>query len=169
MSNILISEKDKNPLPTPYSIRFNLVNMVKSPAPLRKCSKRKSTTVFHKTKLPKLLKTVADHLDILLLSFLSGLHANLPALKIDIVPNTTPARARLKKQITSKTRAFVKLYCYLIKCGLAYPNPSSLWACALLPFHNLSPCKLLFTVDQRPVNPRTLKHQFTTISLKKGF
>ena len=54
----------------------------------------------------------------------------------------------------------------LVRHGMAYSNPTSPWACAPLLVPKPGPARYRFTVDLRPVNKYTVKHQYPMPNLE---
>lgn len=100
-------------------------------------------------------------MNIFRVSFSSGPPTKLPPLKIELTPDAKPVKVRLRRYSAQQCKllnCFVKT---LVKHGMAYPNPTSKWACAplLVPEPGAEYC---FTSDLRPVNVFTIKDQFPT-------
>lgn len=115
---------------------------------------------FPNDKLPELRKNISDHTDIFRVSFSSGPPAQVPLLKIDLAPNATPVRVRLRNYSQEQRNFMPKMVSNLVKCSMVYLNPTSPWASAPLLVPKLGPAKFRFTVDLRPVNRFNIKHQF---------
>lgn len=113
--------------------------------------------IAHRTDLEKLF---FDHTGIFRASSSSGPRAELISLKVDLVFDVRPVRVRLRKYSPEQRQLLSDMVNKLVDKGLAYSNPSSLLACAPLLVPKSSSAKFRFTVDLRPVNGFTVKHQF---------
>lgn len=87
--------------------------------------------------------------------------ATFPPLSIDLEQDAKPVRVKLRKYSEAQ-RDFMKSFVAdLIRCGMAYPNPTSIWAAApLLVPKPTSSNSFRFTVDLRLVNKYTKKQQY---------
>lgn len=119
-----------------------------------------SDSGFTPAKLPELKEIVSTHMDIFRTSFSSGPPAGFPPLKIDLAPNAVPVLVRLRNYSQAQRNFLSRTVSKLVKCGMAYPNPTSPWASAPLLVAKPGPAEFRFTVDLRPVNCFTIKHQF---------
>lgn len=115
---------------------------------------------FPSAHVSALKKLVSDHTDIFRTSFSSGPPADIPPLKIDLVPEAKPVRVRLRNYSQEQRDFLSETVKNLVSCGMAYPNPSSPWASAPFLVPKPGPSKFRFTVDLRPVNRFSVKHQF---------
>jgi len=105
------------------------------------------------------------HLDIFRTSFSAGPPAKLPPLKIELMPDAKPVKVRLRKYSQAQKEFMRKFVDDLVANGMAYPNPTSRWACA--PLLVPKPGALFrFTVDLKPVNVFTIKHQYPMPNLE---
>lgn len=113
----------------------------------------------------ELKKTVLDHMDIFRCSFSAGPPAKLPPLKIDLTADAKPVKVRLRNYSADQRRFLGVFVKSLVSHGMAYPNPTSKWACAPL----LVPkpgAEFRFTTDLRPVNKHTINHQYPMPNLE---
>lgn len=97
-------------------------------------------------------------MDIFRTSFSSGSHAKVPPLRIYLVPDAKPIKISLRSYSQDQNNFMDEFVTDLVQLGLSYANPSSQWACAPL----LVPkpgSRYRFTVDLRPVNKFTVRHQ----------
>lgn len=120
-------------------------------------------------ELERLQRTVRAHKNVFRTSFSAGPPAKVQPLKIDLVPDATPVRVRLRNY-TQAQRQFLKDFvAQLEKANMAYFNPSSAWACAplLVPKPGPGGDEFRFTVDLRPINRFTVKHQFPMPNLEQ--
>lgn len=110
-------------------------------------------------------KIVSDHMEIFRTSLSHVSAADVPTIKVDLFPDAKPVKVRLRNYSQDQREFLFHFFQKLVSCGMAYSNPSSAWACAplLVPKPGLS--KLRFTVDLRPVNTFTVKHQFPIPSI----
>lgn len=115
---------------------------------------------FPDDNVPQLKKIVNDHMDIFRTSFSSGPPANIEPLQIDVAPDATPVRVRLRKYSQAQREFLSRTVAKLVECDMAYPNPTSPWACAPLLVPKPGQDEFRFTVDLRPINRFTVKHQF---------
>lgn len=116
-------------------------------------------------KRPVLAKLLSDHVDIFRTSFSSGPPARLPPLRIELTPDAKPVKVRLRNYSQDQRDFLAKFVKDLVHHGLAYPNPTSKWACA--PLLVPKPGALYrFTCDLRPVNIFTIGHQFPMPNLE---
>ena len=106
-----------------------------------------------------------DHMDIFRTSFSAGPAAKLPPLKIDLTPDAKPVKVRLRKYSQEQKEFMRDFVNDLVANGMAYPNPTSIWACAPL----LVPkpgARSRFTVVLQPVNVFTVRHHFPMPNLE---
>lgn len=90
----------------------------------------------------------------------SSIPAKVPPLKIELTSNAQPIRVKLRNYSQSQRKFMTNLTDELIRFNLIYPNPSSKWACAPLLVPKPGPSEWRFTVDLRPVNQYTIRHQY---------
>ena len=115
---------------------------------------------FPVDKLTELQKIVSDYIDIFRVTFSSGPPADFPPLRIDLHPTAKPIRVRLRNYSQAQRDFLATTVANLVKHDLAYANPTSPWASAPLLVPKPGPDGFRFTVDLRPVNQFTQKHQF---------
>jgi transposase InsO family protein len=107
------------------------------------------------------LKAIVDnHVDIFRTTFSSGPPAKLKPLKIQLTPDARPTRVKLRNYSKEQQEFLSKFVATLIATGMAYSNPTSPWACAPLLVPKPGAAKFRFTVDLRPVNRFTVRHQY---------
>lgn len=108
-----------------------------------------------------------EHLDVFRTAFSAGPPARLRPLKIDLTPDAVPVKVRLRNYSQDQRDFLKKFVSNLVYNDMAYPNPTSSWACApLLVPKPGSDVRYRFTVDLRPVNKFTVKHQFPMPNLE---
>eukprot|EP00178_Gracilaria_changii_P000257 TRINITY_DN1027_c0_g1_i1.p2 TRINITY_DN1027_c0_g1~~TRINITY_DN1027_c0_g1_i1.p2 ORF type:complete len:1106 (+),score=114.18 TRINITY_DN1027_c0_g1_i1:5972-9289(+) len=103
---------------------------------------------------------VHKHINIFRTSLSSGPPANVTPLKIALTPDARPTRVRLRKYSQDQRAFLQKFVSELIRAGMVYPNPSSPWASAPLIVPKPGPARFRFTVDLRPINRYTIRHQY---------
>lgn len=108
----------------------------------------------------RLDKIIDENRDVFRTSFSSGPHAKLRPLRIDLTRDARPVKVRLRNYSKEQQDFLTDMTDKLVEHGMAYPNPTSAWACAPLLVPKDGPTKFRFTVDLRPVNRFTVKHQF---------
>lgn len=108
----------------------------------------------------ELSKIVNEHKNIFRVSFSSGPPANVEPLRIELVNDAKPVRVRLRNYTQEQREFLADLTKRLIDSNMVFSNPTSPWACAPLLVPKPGPAKFRFTVDLRPVNRYTVKHQF---------
>lgn len=86
--------------------------------------------------------------------------ARVEPLRIELMPDAKPVRVKLRNYSASQRAFLQKLVATLTAHGLVYPNPTSKWACAPLLVPKPGPEAWRFTVDLRPVNRYTYRHQY---------
>lgn len=107
-----------------------------------------------------------NHMDVFRTSFSSGPPAKLRPLSIELESDARPVRVRLRNYSKDQREFLSKFVSDLLRHGMAYPNPTSPWACA--PHLFPKPGALfLFTVDLRPINKYTVRHQFSMPNLEQ--
>ena len=111
---------------------------------------------------------VSEHVNIFRTSFSSGLPAKIKPLRIELTPHARPTKVRLRNYSQEQKEFLTEMIYKLIRHGMAYANPMSAWACAPLPVPKPGPARLRFTVDVRPVNKFTVKHQFPMPNIEHG-
>lgn len=108
----------------------------------------------------RLEKMVYSHLDVFRTGLSSGPAAKLPPLQIALTPDAKPVKVRLRNY-SQEQREFLRTFvATLLEKGMVYRNPTAPWAAAPLLVPKPGPAKFRFTVDLRPVNKYTVKHQF---------
>lgn len=122
---------------------------------------------FLEADLLSLRKLVWSHSNIFRISLSSSPFAEVPPLKIDLVPDARPTRVRLCNYSREQCNFLSSMVEDLVANGLAYSNPSSPWALAPLLVPKPSPAKFRFTVDLRPGNQFTVKHQFPMLNFEQ--
>lgn len=90
----------------------------------------------------------------------SSTPAKVPPLQVELTHDAHPTRVKLRNYSQSQRVFMTNLTDELMKYNLIYPNPSSKWACAPLLVPKAGPAEWRFTVDLRPVNRFTIRHQF---------
>ena len=109
---------------------------------------------------------IDSHTNVFRTSFSSGPAAKFPPLKIDITADAKPVKVRLRNYSQDQREFLKELVDKLVRTGMAYPNPTSRWACAPLLVPKQGPTRFRFTVDLRPINTYTVKHQFPMPNLE---
>lgn len=108
----------------------------------------------------KMRYLVQSHKNIFRTAFSSGPPADLRPLRIDLTPEARPVKVRLRNYSKEQRNFLDDQMSKLIRAGMVYLNPTSKWACAPLLVPKPGPAKFRFTVDLRPVNKYTERHQF---------
>ena len=115
----------------------------------------------------RLSELVNKHKDVFRISFSSGPPARIRPLRIELTPNAQPVRVRLRNYSQEQKEFLSEMVAKLVRHGMAYANPTSAWACAPLVVHKPGPTKFRFTVDLRPINKFTVKHQYPMPNLEQ--
>lgn len=87
-------------------------------------SKRQVKIVYWKTKDQK-SSIVHERTDIFRSNFSSGLPAQVPLLKIDLVADVVPVRVRLHNYSSGQKEFWSTIVSELVDSGMIYPNPTS--------------------------------------------
>lgn len=115
----------------------------------------------------ELRRIIFDRKDIFRVSFSSGPPAKVEPLKIDLVSDARPVRVKLRNYSQDQRNFLSNFVEKLVNAGMAYPNPTSPWASAPLLVPKPGPAAFRFTVDLRPVNRFTIRHQFPMPNLEQ--
>lgn len=115
---------------------------------------------LHEKEALRLDKIVDDHVDVFRISFSSGPPAKLRPLKIELFHDARPVKVCLRNYTQEQKTFLSDMVKKLVEHGMAYPNPTSAWACAPLLVAKPGPAQFRFTVDLRPVNRFTVKQQY---------
>lgn len=99
-------------------------------------------------------------------AFFAGQPVRGRPLKIDIAADAKPTRARLRKYCQEQRDFLAKFVSQLFKPEMAYYNHSAGWACAPLLVPKLGTAGFVLTVDFRPINSFTVKHQYPIPNLE---
>lgn len=83
-------------------------------------------------KGPALAKILSDHMVIFQTSFSTGPLVRLPPLKVGLAPEVKPVKVCLRNYSQEQRHFLDKFLKALVRHGLAYPTPTSKWACAPL-------------------------------------
>lgn len=119
-----------------------------------------------RTPFESLKKTIHANIDLFRTTFSAGKCAQVPPLKIDLRAEAQPIRVRLRKYSQPQQEFLTKLMKQLMDADIIYPNPTASWASAPLLVEKPGPAKFRFTVDLRPVNQFTVKHQYPMPNLE---
>lgn len=122
---------------------------------------------FPEEKQQELTTIVKDRINVFRVSLSAGPPVNVPPLKIDLVADAKPVRVRLRNYSQDQRLFLAQTLQKLIDCGMVYSNPTSPWACAPLLVPKSGPSKYRFTIDLRPVNRYTVRHQFPMPNLEQ--
>lgn len=106
-----------------------------------------------------LIQIVQENLNISRTTLSSRPSAKVAPLKISLTPDARPVCVRLRKYSQEQRQFLDNFVTDLIQAGMAYPNPSSPWASAPLIVLKPGAAHFRFTVDLRPINKYTVKHQ----------
>ena len=110
-------------------------------------------------------EVIEEHIDVFRTSFSSGPPAKVRPLRIELTPDARPVMVR-HRNCSEEQREFLSdMVAKLVGNGKAFPNPTSAWACAPLLVPKPGPARFRFTVDPRPVNKFTVKHQYPMLNL----
>lgn len=118
---------------------------------------------FHK----RLEKLVYRYIDIFRIGLSSGPPARLPAMKISVTPEAKPVKERLRNYSQEQRKFLADFVSSLVSKGMDYRNPTCPWASAPLLVPRTGPAKFRFTVDLRPVNKYTVKHNYPMPNLEQ--
>lgn len=158
--NYYAARAEEDPFPNPF-----LLDSIDSDqhddimAEVREAEKKAFDYGLPRDERPRLEKILSDHADIFRTSFSSGPPARLPLLKIELTADAKPVKVRLRNYSQAQRTFLDTFVSDLVQHGLAYPNPTSKWACAPL----LVPkpgADFRFTSDLRPVNIFTIRHHY---------
>lgn len=87
-------------------------------------------------------------------------------MHIELTPDAQPVRVRFCNY-AQEMREFMKTFVSnLVRCGMAYFNPTSPFACAPLLVPKPGPAKFRFTVDLHLLNKYTVRHQLLMQNLE---
>lgn len=116
-------------------------------------------------------KTMSDlvngHIGVLRTRFSFGPPAKLPRLKVELMPDDDSAKVQLRNYSMDQHEFFKRFVAILVRNGMAYANPTSPLTCAPLLLPKTGPeVQYRFTVDPRPINKFTMKHQFPMPNLE---
>jgi hypothetical protein len=107
-----------------------------------------------------------DSMDIFRVAFSSGPAAKLRPLDIKLTTDARPVRVKIRNYSQEQREFLSKWVTGLVRCGMAYSNPTSPWVCAPLLVPKPGPARYRFTVDLRPVNKYTVRHQYPVPNLE---
>ena len=110
-------------------------------------------------------EVIEEHIDLFRTSFSSGPPAKVRPLRIELTPDARPVKVRLRNYSEEQREFLSDMVAKLVRNGMAFPNPTSAWACAPLLVPKPGPARFRFTVDLRPVNKFTVKHQYPVPNL----
>ena len=111
-------------------------------------------------------RIVRGSMDVFRNSLSSGPPAKIRSLKIELTADAKPVKVRLRNYSQEQREFLSKFVQDLVEHKMVYLNQTSQWASALLLVHKPGPAKFRFTVDLRPVNKYTIKHQFPMPNLE---
>lgn len=107
-----------------------------------------------------MFELVNERTDVICNAFSAGPAAKNPPLKVHLMLNADTVKARLHYYSRDQRDFLKQLVATLVRDNMAYANPTSPWACAPLLVPKPGPeVRYRFTVDHRPVNRFTVKHQ----------
>lgn len=118
------------------------------------------------TETQDLQDLVNANIDIFRTGLSSGPPADIKPLKIELTQDAHPVQVRLRNYSQTQREFLAAFVDKLVRNGLAYPNPTSPWACAPLLVLKPGPSQFRFTVDLRPVNKFTIRHQYPMPNLE---
>lgn len=130
---------------------------------------QKSTADFvlvteYQTQLKALL---GDHMDVFRKGFSSGPPTDVSPLKIELTPGTRPVKVRLRNYSFERGEFLQVFVSDFVRLGIAYANSASSWASAPLLVPKPGGARFRFTVDLRPVQKYTVRHQYTMQNLEQ--
>lgn len=108
-----------------------------------------------------------DNQDVFRICMSSGPAAKLPPLKIELSTEAKPVRVKLRNYSPTQRQFLSDFVSQLVKKDIIYPNPTACWASAPLLVPKAGPSQFRLTVDLRPVNKYTLRHQFPMPNLEQ--
>lgn len=85
---------------------------------------------------------------------------------MELTPDARSVCVRLRNYSQEQREFLAKFVEDLVRNGLAYQNPTSAWACAPVLVPKPGSARFRFTVDLRPVNKFTVRHQFLMPNLE---
>lgn len=86
--------------------------------------------------------------------------AKVDPLRIHLTEGSRPIRVKIRNYSVDQREFMESLVDKLVENNLVYPNPSARRASSRLIVPKPGPSRSLFTVDLRPVNRYTIRHQF---------
>lgn len=98
--------------------------------------------------------------------FLQRSGANIKPLKIDLTVDSLPTRVNLCNYSKEQQEFIAQFTKNLIRCDMAYSNPTASWASVPLLVRKPGPANFRFTVDLRPINKFTVKQQYPMPNLE---
>ena len=109
---------------------------------------------------------VGTHIDMFRTSFSAGPPARIKPLRIALTPDARPVKVRLRNYSQEQRGFFKNFVAKLVRNGVANPNLTSPWTCALLLVYKPGAARFWFTFDLRPVNRLTVRHQYPMPNLR---
>lgn len=88
-------------------------------------------------------------------------------IQIDLVVKAKPVCVSLRNYLQDQRKFLFHFVSQLVAAAMAYSNPSAKGTCAPLLVPKPGPSKYRFTVDLRPINRYTTKHQFPIPNLEQ--
>ena len=128
-----------------------------------------STTVkeMSSEQLEELSDIIMSNKDVFRLRMCGGAPAKIPPLQVQLTSDAKPVRIKLRNY-SPEQKEFLKSFVDdLVSNNMAYPNPTSQWAAAPLLVSKSGPIPSRFTVDLRPVNKYTARHQYPMPNLEQ--
>ena len=110
----------------------------------------------HRKALEELMEEQAD---VFRTTFSTGPPASKHPLKISLTPNDEPVKVRPRNYSREKREVLSDLVENMAREGMAFSDPTSPWAYAPLVVPKPGPARYRFTIDVRPINKFTVKHQ----------
>lgn len=160
-SDYFHTDRNTDPFPDPFLIQPEDADTADEEAhsAIKAMLARAHENGFPDEHRERLESLVWDHSEAFRTGFSSS-PAKVEPLRIALNPDAKPVRVKLRNYSAEQREFMSRLVDDLMKHKLIYPNPTSPWASAPLIVPKPGPARWRFTVDLRPVNRFTVRHQF---------
>lgn len=128
---------------------------------------RAKENVLPETHLARVEQMVFRYRDVFRTGLSSGVPPKFPPLVIALTSDAKPTKVRLRNYSKAQKEFMKEFVSRLVEKRMAYENPAEEWAAAPLLVPKPGPAKFRFTVDLRPVNRYTKKHQYPMPNLEQ--
>ena len=158
--NFFGSRNDEDPFPNPNLLDLIQPNGDETNAAIEDMLNDLKKVGLKDEHLNEFRRLVYDYSDIFCVGLSPGSPTKFQPLKINLTPDAKPVRVKLRNY-SQDQRDFLRDFVNrLVANGMAYPNPSAIWASAPLLVPKPGPARFRFTVDLRPVNKFTVQNQY---------